>query len=155
MGGWGKKKSNNTMPFFKMTQTSSNFVEALQCVRLRELSPICTFPLSNETVLRKTVLKTERKKGQQKHPVTAKDFQRSYVRNVIAGAFHGGKMQSFALVVPAPGPAETQGDQKLLPQGWGSTESYEWCPSLTERLFCQVQNHLLPTFCTGCHARCF
>lgn len=36
-----------------------------------------------------------------------KGFQCSYVRNARAGAFHRGKMPSFARVVLAPGPAET------------------------------------------------
>lgn len=38
-----------------------------------------------------------------------------------------------ALVVLAPGPAETRGDQELLPQGEGTAESYEQCLPLPER----------------------
>lgn len=121
----------------------------------RGLCLICTFPLSNKTVLKKTVLKTERKKGQQKHPVAVKGFQPSYVRNARAGAFCRGKMQSFALVVPAPGPAETQGDQKLLPRGQDTAESYKRRLPLQEQLFCWAQNHLLPTPRVRCNAWCF
>lgn len=96
------------MPFFKMPYTSSSFVELLLCAPIRDCA-VCISPFPNKTVKRTTVLKMEREKGQQNHPVTVKGFQRSYVRNSRAGAFHRGKMPSFALVVLAPGPAETRG----------------------------------------------
>lgn len=103
-----------------------------------------TCPLPNKIVLPKMVLKTKRKKGEQKPPVTVKGFQHSYIRNVRAGVFHRSKMQSSALVVLAPGPAETWGDQELLPQGQ-ATELWA-VPPLWE------QNHLLsPTSHTGCN----
>lgn len=69
--------------------------------------------------------KTEREKGQQNHPVPVKGFQCSYVRNVRAGAFHGGKMPSFALVVLAPGPAETQGTRSsVVPASESSSSAH-------------------------------
>lgn len=80
--------------------------------------------------------KTEREKGQQNHPVAVKGFQRSYVRNARAGAFHRGKMPSFALVALAPGPTETRG-----------TRSSEWCLALREQLFCACK-----TSHRGCNA---
>ena len=125
MGGW-RKKTQHYAFFQDAIDFKQSFLEVLLHVPLRGLCLISTFPLSNKIVLRKTVLKTERKKGQQKHPVAVKGFQCNYVRNARAGAFHRSKMQSFVLVVPAPGPSETWGDQscslgvKALPRAMNS-----------------------------------
>lgn len=95
------------MPFFKTPCTSRGFVEVLLCVLLRDCALFVSFLPQIWQCWGQECSKNEREKGQQNHPVAVKGFQRSYVRNARAGAFHRGKMPSFARVVLAPGPAET------------------------------------------------
>lgn len=105
------------MPFFKIPYTSSSFVEVLLCIPLRGCALFVPF-LSQTWQYREQCSKPERQKDQQNHPVTEKGFQCSYVSNARAGAFHRGKMPSFALVVLAPGPADTRGtgsSERCLP----------------------------------------
>lgn len=93
--------------------------EVLLCFPLRDCALFVSFLSQIWQCWEQQCSKTEKEKGQQNHPVAVKGFQRSYVRNVRAGAFHRGKMPSFALLELAPGPAETQrtrnSEQRLPP----------------------------------------
>lgn len=102
-----------------MPYTSSSFVEVLSYVPLRGCALFVPF-LSQTWQYWEQCSKPEREKGQQNHPAAVEGVQCSSVRNVRAGAFHRGKMPSFALVVLAPGPADTRG-----------TRSSEWCLPLS------------------------
>lgn len=122
-----------------MPYTSRDFAEVLLCVPLRGCTLFVSFLSQTRQYWEQQCSKTERGKREKKqnHPVPVKGFQCSYVRNVRAGAFHRGKMPSFALVVLAPGPAETQG-----------TRSSEQCLPLWEQLFCASK-----TSHAGCDAQ--
>lgn len=82
-----------------------------------------SLPKQDRTI--KNGAQNQKEKGEQKSPVAVKGFQCSYIRNVRAGAFHRGKMQSSAFMVLAP--AETRGDQALLPWRQATAESFERC----------------------------